>query len=260
MLDYSINLNDLEYFLCILMRVTMFVFVAPFFSQTGVPRQFKVGFSIILSGLLYGIIGEHANLEYSTVLEYSVIVMKEVLTGLVIGYSTSICNTIIDFAGRIIDMETGLSMVNLMDPATRQNSSVSGVIYQYGVMLMLFLSGMHIYLLKALAETFTLIPINGAIFAGENLLNSCIKFMGDYISIGFRICLPIFGVMLLLNAVLGIMARVAPQMNMFSVGMQIKVLVGLCILFFTIGVLPSVSGLIYTEMKTMMTSFVSAML
>ncbi|MBQ0028059.1 MAG: flagellar biosynthetic protein FliR [Lachnospiraceae bacterium] len=260
MLNYSFDLNNLEYFLCILIRITMFIFTAPFFSQSGVPRQYKVGFSIFLSGLMYGVIGEHPDLQYMTVWGYAVIVLKEALTGLVIGYSTSICNTIIDFAGRIIDMESGLSMVNLVDPATRQQSSVSGVIYQYGVLLMLFLSGMHRYLLKALAETFELVPVNGAIINTDRLLESCVSFMGDYIAIGFRICLPVFGVMILLNAVLGIMARVAPQMNMFSVGMQIKVLVGLCILFFTIGMLPSVSNLIYSEMKTMMASFVNTML
>ena len=76
-----------------------------------------------------------------------------------------------------------------------------------------------------------------------------IVFLGDYISIGFQICLPVFAVMLLLNAVLGILAKVSPQMNMFAVGMQLKVLVGLCVLFFTTGMIPAVSNVIFTEMK-----------
>ncbi|MBP9996740.1 MAG: flagellar biosynthetic protein FliR [Lachnospiraceae bacterium] len=260
MIDYSINSADLEYFLCILVRVTMFVYVAPFFSQKGVPNQFKIVFSICLSGLLYGVIGDHPALEYQTVYGYAVIVMKEALTGLVIGYSTSICNTIIDFAGKIMDMETGLSMANLVDPTTGENGSITGVMYQYAVMLMLFISGLHTYILKALAETFILIPVNGAVFDTDKLLTSIIKFLTDYITIGFRICLPVFAVMLLLNAVLGIMARVSPQMNMFAIGMQLKVLVGLCVVFFTISMIPSVSNFISTEMKRMMTSFVSTMI
>ena len=83
--------------------------------------------------------------------------------------------------------------------------------------------------------------------------------MSDYIKIGFRICLPVFAVMLLLNAVLGIMARVAPQMNMFSVGMQLKVLVGLCVIFLTIGMMPSISNIIFREMKVLITTFVDVM-
>lgn len=239
-------------------RITAFVFVAPIFSQRGVPTQYKVALSLFISGFMYGVLGEHTPLEYQTVLGYAVIIIREAMTGLIVGFAASICNTVVDFAGRIIDMEVGVSMANLMDPTTNQSSGVSSVIYQYGIMLMLLLTGLHRYFIQALAETFRLIPINGAIFDSDRLLESMIRFMGDYITIGFRICLPVFAVMLLLNAVLGIMTKVAPQMNMFSVGMQLKVLVGLCVLFLTIGMLPDVSNFIFSEMKVMITLFVEA--
>ena len=87
-----------------------------------------------------------------------------------------------------------------------------------------------------------------------------LKFLADYIFIGFRICLPIFAAMIVLNAILGILAKVAPQMNMFAVGIQMKVFVGLFVLFFTTGMLPRMSELIFTEMKTMMVAFVEAMM
>lgn len=260
MLDISFNLRNLEYFLCIFTRISLFIFIAPFFSQRGVPNRVKVVIAFFISVLVYGVIGEHEPLVYETVYGYATIVIKEAFTGLIVGYGAFICNSIMEFAGRIMDMETGLSMANLMDPTTNQMASISGVIYQYAVTLMLILSGLHRYLINALAETFVLIPVNGAIFDTDKLLNSMVKFMGDYITIGFRICLPIFAAMILLNAVLGIMAKVSPQMNMFSVGMQLKVLLGLCVLFFTIGMLPDVSNFIFREMKTMMVSFVETMI
>ena len=68
------------------------------------------------------------------------------------------------------------------------------------------------------------------------------------------------GIMLLLNAVLGIMAKVSPQMNMFAVGLQLKVLVGLCVLFITVRMLPGIADFIYTEMKQMMVAFVQSMM
>ena len=261
MLNYSINLYDLEYFLCILFRVSLFTYSAPFFGQRGVPNQVKIAFSFFVSALLYGVIGpDRTPLEYETVYGYATIILKEALTGLVIGVSANICTTIIDFAGRIMDMETGLSMANLIDPTTGLSSSISGVMYQYAIILMLIVSGMHRYLIQALAETFRLIPVNGAVFSSDRLLESMLVFLKDYVTIGFRICLPIFAVMIILNAVLGVMTKVSPQLNMFAVGMQIKVLTGLCVLFFTVGMLPSVSNFIFQEMKNMMTSFVNAML
>ncbi|MCR4651361.1 MAG: flagellar biosynthetic protein FliR [Lachnospiraceae bacterium] len=260
MIDYSFTYGDLEFFLCILVRVLSFIYVAPVFSQRGIPNQVKIGLGIFMSALLYGVIPVKPQLEYYSVWGYAVIIARETLTGLLIGYSASICNNIVDFAGRIMDMESGLSMANLMDPTTGQMSSMSGILYQYAFMLMLLLSGMHRYILRALADTFTLIPVGGAIFDWDRLLQSIITFMGDYVSIGFRICLPMFAVMILMNAVLGIMAKVSPQLNMFAVGMQIKVLVGLCVLFLTAGMLPDVSNFIFTEMKTMMNVFVGDMM
>ena len=238
----------------------MFIYIAPFYGMKGVPNQVKIGLSFFISLLVYQITLPHTAIVYETVWGYAVIILKEALTGLLIGFSTSICTSIIDFAGRIIDMETGLSMSNLMDPTTKEMSSMTGVFYQYLIMLMLIISGMYQYILKALVETFTLIPVNGAIFQSDKLLTATITFMNDYISIGFRICLPVFAVMLLLNTVLGILAKISPQMNMFAVGMQLKVLVGLCVLFFTTGMIPGISNFIFTEMKKMMVAFVETMM
>lgn len=260
MINYTFQFTDLEYFLLILVRISSFIFLAPFYGMKGIPRQVKIGLSFFVSVLVYVGIPVRTPLVYQTFWGYTAIVVKETLTGLILGFAVSICSSILTLAGQIIDMETGLSMANLLDPTTMQMSSITGVFYQYMVTLMLILSGMHRYVLSALVETFTLIPINGADFHSDSLLQAMITFMGDYILIGFRICLPVFAAMLMLNAILGIMAKVSPQMNMFAVGIQLKVLVGLCILFFTVGMIPGISDFIFTEMKKMMVAFVEAMM
>ena len=259
MINYSFSLTEIEYFLLILVRVSTFVYLAPFYGMKGVPNQVKIGISFFVSVLLFHVTGPHEALAYNTVWGYGMIVAKEALTGLFLGFGVSICTGILAFAGRIIDMETGLSMVNLVDPTTKEMSSMTGVLYQYMVTLILLVSGMHRYLLQALAETYILIPVNGVIFHTDKLLETMLLFLRDYILIGFRICLPVFAVMLLLNAVLGIMAKVSPQMNMFAVGLQLKVLVGLCVLFITVRMLPGIADFIYTEMKQMMVAFVESM-
>ena len=123
----------------------------------------------------------------------------------------------------------------------------------------MIITGMYQYLLRALIDSFTLIPVNGAIFRAESLVESLAVFMGDYITIGFRIILPIFCTMILLNAVMGVLAKVSPQMNMFAVGMQLKVLVGLGIIFLTIRMLPNAADFVFVEMKRMIVSFVEGM-
>ena len=90
-------------------------------------------------------------------------------------------------------------------------------------------------------------------------MQSFMMFLADYIVIGFRIILPIFCAMIFLNCVLGVLAKVSPQLNMFAVGMQLKVLVGLCILFLSMRMLPALSDNLFTQMKRMIVSFVEGM-
>lgn len=259
MLDYSFSYTDLEYFLLVLVRVGSFVFSAPFFSMSNTPKRVRAGLSVFIAILLYQTMS-HDTLTYNTLLGYFVIVMKETVTGLLIGFGANICATIVTFAGHIADMEMGLSMATLLDPTTKETSTISGIYYNYMVMLILMISGLDHYLLKAFSETYTLIPVNGAVFDSDALMSSMVGFMADYIIIGFRICLPIFAAMIILNAVLGILAKVSPQLNMFAVGIQMKVLTGLSIMFLSTVMLPDAANFIYTQMKRMVVSFVEAMM
>ena len=258
MIDYNFSYGDLELFLLIFVRVASFVYIAPFFSMSNTPSRVRVGLAFFISVLLYQT-GPEQEVVYDTLIGYTIIVMKEAVTGFLIGFGANLCTAVVSFAGQIADMEMGLSMASLFDPATKQQTTITGVYYNYMVLLLLMISGMHRYLLKALAETYELIPINGAVFHDDALLQALITFMGDYIIVGFRICLPIFAVMIILNAVLGILAKVSPQLNMFAVGIQLKVLVGFCVLFVTTAMLPDASGFIYEQMKRMVVSFVRVM-
>ncbi len=260
MIDFSFSIYDLEYFLLIFTRVSCFVFIAPFFSMNYTPARIRIGISFFTAMLLYQTLTPADAVVYDSVMEYALIIVKEAIAGLLIGFGANICTSIVNFAGAIADMETGLSMAQLMDPATRENTSITGVLYRNVLMLMMIATGMYRYLLGALADSFTLIPVNGAVFHAESLLNTMITFMSDYIIIGFRIVLPIFCVTLLLNAILGVLAKVSPQMNMFAVGLQLKILVGLSVMFLTVGMLPGASDFIFQEIKKMVVSFVGGMM
>ena len=258
MLDISFSYADLEYFLLVLVRISCFVYVAPFFSMSNVPRRVKIGFSLFFAYLIYHAV-DHNEVVYNSLLGFAEIVMKEAVTGFVIEWGAQICTTVTSFAGSIADMEIGLSMVSLIDPTTREQATFTGVLYQYMFTLFMIISGLYQYLLGALVDTFTLIPINGAVFKSEALMESVLMFLGDYIVIGFRIILPIFCAMIFLNCVLGVLAKVSPQLNMFAVGMQLKVLVGLGILFLSMRMLPALADNVFTQMKRMIVSFVEGM-
>ena len=115
------------------------------------------------------------------------------------------------------------------------------------------------YLLRAIVDAYQLIPLGKVQFNMDSLYNSFLTYMADYLIIGFRIVLPIFAVILVTNIILGILAKVAPQMNMFVIGMQLKIFMGLFTIFITIGLFNNVSNYIFTEMKKMIVSMIQGM-
>lgn len=259
MIDFSFPLEELEYFLLVLVRVSCFVFVAPFYSMNNTPRHVRIAISVFVAFLLYQGIEEHVYLQYSTLLEYATLVLKEAVVGLLLGLGAEFCMMIVSFAGSIVDMEIGFSMASQFDPMTRQQTTVTGFLYQYSFMLIFILTGMYRYLMLALADTFVLIPLGQAQIMLEYMFDSFVGFLGDYMVMGFRLCLPVFCTILLLNGILGVMAKVSPQMNMFSVGIQLKVLTGLSILFLTVGILPTAADFVFEGMKVIMVTFVEAL-
>ncbi|MBQ7588511.1 MAG: flagellar biosynthetic protein FliR [Lachnospiraceae bacterium] len=259
MIDYSFSYEDLEFFLLIFIRITCFIVTAPFFSIQNIPRRVKAGWSFFLAFIIYQTMEMHVVPQYNTVYGYAALALKEAMAGLMIGFGANICNSVINLAGRLADMEIGISMVSLLDPTTREQSGFTGVLYQYSIMLIMMVTNLHHYFIRALVETFNLIPIGMAKFDSDKIMTAIMQYLDDYVMIAFRICLPVVATIMLTNAVLGILVKSAPQINMFSVGIQIKLFIGLATLMITIGVLPSASDFIFDEMKVMMTAMVRSM-
>lgn len=258
MFSSDFTLQNFEYFLLILTRISMFVVVAPFFSTSNAPARVKVGFSAVVSLLLYFVVPFN-ELDYETVVGYAFLVVREAITGLLLGFSCYCCNFIVLLAGTFIDHNLGLSMAQEYDPSMRTTASLTGTLYNYFILILLIVSDMHRFIFRSFCDAFELIPLGGTIFKWDSLILTMIEYMGNMFIIAFRITLPVFAVILVLNAILGVMVKVAPQINMFSVGAQIKILVGLTVLFLTTFLLPDIAEFIFREMREMLVSFIKGM-
>lgn len=251
----GVTIEQLEFFFVILMRISGFIFTAPFFNLKNTPFRIKVGLSLGLAIVLFYVI-PYEPLVYTGTIGYALLVVEETLAGIVLGFTANICYQILGFAGQLLDLEVGFSMVNEMDPVTSAQVTVSGNMYSYAVMLMMMVTYMHHYLLDALIDSFTVVPIGGVSF-NPLIYSVAVKFIADYFVIAFRIILPVFAAMLIVNTVLAILARVAPQMSMFVIGIQLKVLVGLAVMIVMIKMLPGIAELIFGEMLEVMREAIS---
>lgn len=246
-MNVNYTVENFEVFLLVLVRISGFIFAAPFFSLSSVPRQVKVGLSVFMSLVICSSLPD-IKLDYVGVIGYAVLVMQELIIGILIGFSAKMCVFILNFSGQMLDMEIGFSMVTELNPTSKIQSTITSTFYSNLVMLIMLLTDMHLHLLRAILDTFRIVPIGQAVFK-PGLYDVVLKFMANYFIIGFRIILPVFTTILVVNIVLGILAKIAPQMNMFVVGMQLKIIVGLFVIFLVIGLMPQVTEFIFSEMK-----------
>ena len=246
----SFSLQQLEFFLTIVVRMSGFIFTAPFFGLRNVPLRVKVGLTMAMAVVMFSVL-PYEPLEYAGVIGFALLIVQELLCGLILGFVANICYQILAFSGQILDMEIGFSMVNEMDPVTSAQVTVSGNLYSYAVMLMLMITYMHHYLLEALIDSYSIVPI-GKTALNPMIYSVVVKLVGEYFVLGFRIVLPVFAAMLIVNSVLAILARVAPQLSMFVIGIQLKVLVGLAVMVVMIKMIPGIASLIFDKMLEVM--------
>ena len=247
----------LEVFLLVMVRISAMVYIMPFFGDRSIPVKVKIAISFFLAVLVGNTVDYNA-VSYTGVIGYSILVVKEAITGLLIGMAANLSLYILDFSGHMLSLELGLSMATEFDPTSNMQSTVISNFLKYSFMLMFLVTDMHYYLIDALYGSFETIPIGGMVPNG-GVVSSMVKYITDYFVIGFRIILPVFSCILVINVVLGILARIAPQMNMFVVGMQLKIFVGIFVILFTIGMLPAVSNFILEEIQSIFTALVRGM-
>lgn len=251
------TLDYMEYAILVFARISMVMVMAPFFNNTNVPRRIKVAIAFFLSVVVMNTV-DYTAVSYDGAMGYSILLLKEAITGLLIGAASGFCMYILNFSGNMVDMEIGFAMAMEMDPTTSAQTTITATLFSAVFMLIFIANDMHYYIVKAVCDSYKMIPIGGAKL-NPFLYQIFTQYIVDYFIIGFRIILPIFSCILVVNVVLGILAKVAPQMNMFVIGMQLKIFIGLALLYILMSFLPGITDFIFDEMQKMTKLFMQSM-
>lgn len=222
---------------------------APIFGNgLTVTRRIRLFLGIAIS---FAIVELHpyTPLGYTTFIGYTVILLKELVVGVTLGFLSNITLTIISMAGQFVDREMGFSMVSNFDLTFNSETTITAEFYSMLVMVVMLVSDMHYFILSALSDSFEVIPVGNITMDSGTILDTIISYMTDYFVIALRICLPILIVIMLLNVILGILAKTAPQMNMFVIGIQLKIICGFTVLMIMISFIPGIVDFVYTEMQ-----------
>lgn len=218
-----ININSLPVFLLILVRVLAFFVTMPLFSYRTVPLPFKIGLSFFLAFIMLYTVDAPAIVIGEM---YILLIIKEIMVGLLIGLIAYIIVAAIQIAGGFIDFQMGFAIANVMDPQTGAQSPLMGqYLYIIALLFLLSVDGHHI-LIDGIFNSYNFIPIDSFIPLGsESIADFVITAFNTMFLIAFQIAIPIVGCLFLVDVALGIIARTVPQMNVFVVGLPLKILV-----------------------------------
>ena len=225
-------LNGIDVFILIFVRMTGLFVIAPIFGRRNIPVYFKVGFSLLLAIILVNTVKMPSLNYWDSFYEYMFLVFKEFIVGITIGYVSYLVFTSIYMAGQIIDMQVGFGMVNVLDPVSNIQVPITSNFYFIMSMLVFLWANGHHVLIKALFESYTFIPLGSAVF-NNYLLNDILRIFGSIFAIGFKIAAPITGAILISDIALGVASRSVPQLNVFVIGMPLKIILGLLIMVIT---------------------------
>ncbi len=246
----SFTVENLEFFLAIAMRITGFVFIAPIFSLNNLPQRAKLLLSLSVALVAFFVVPQET-LQYNGVIGYAGLIISEAVTGMILGLFCNLAMYILSFAGQIADMEIGLSMVTQFDPNNNIQVTITSTFLTYAILLTMVATNLHLYVLRAIIDSFVVVPVGKAFFS-PMMYEGYLGYLFDYMVLAFRIILPVFAALLVVNAVLAVLAKAAPQMNMFVIGFQLKIFVGLAILTVMMLFLPSISEMIFEQMMNLL--------
>ncbi len=218
-------LDSLPWVLLVLVRLTSFMVTAPFFATRTTPNLLKVGLGALLTVLIIPTLPRLDDVPVD-LLVYSFWLVKEVMLGLLLGYTASLIFAAVRIGGGLVDWQMGFAMATLLDPENQSNNTLIGqFVYLVQILLFLAVDGHHM-LLMAISYSFSLIPVNAAVF-NTGFVVALVKVFVEMFSLGVRIAAPFMIVFLFCDLALGIMARSVPQLNVFILSFPLKTALGM---------------------------------
>ncbi|SFA77374.1 flagellar biosynthetic protein FliR [Lentibacillus halodurans] len=223
-----INLSAIPVYLLVFVRIAAFFVTLPLFSYTTIPTPFKIGFTFFLAFIMYYTVDGSAVPVDDT---YLFLLIKEAMVGLLIGLLAYIILSAVQVAGGFIDFQMGFAIANVMDPQTGAQSPLTGqYFYIIALLFLLSVNGHHL-LIDGIFNSYQLIPLEAFIpFQDGKIAEFIIQMFNEMFLIAFQMAIPIVGCLFLVDVALGIIARTVPQLNVFVVGLPLKIFVSFVVI------------------------------
>lgn len=233
-LDYNFNL-----LMMLFLRMSGCILFNPIFGRKNIPNLARAALCLMLTLFTYPFLPQQT-LEISKPIVFVVCGVKELLIGLIIGFLIQMIQSVFIMAGEQMDMQIGISMSKVYDPQSNISMPLSASLINAMFFLIFFLTNSHLTLMELFVKLGTAIPYGDTAIPSSIFKNlaGCFGLMLIYSA---KLCLPLIAVEMIAQVGIGIMMRAVPQIDIFTIEIQLKIIIGFLAVIFLV---PSFSSLI----------------
>ena len=207
----------------------------PVFSQRAVPMRVKIGLALFIS------LAAQPSLPAMPLIALDspqaiMVLLQQLLVGFTLGFAVRVVFAAVEMGGELIGLQMGLNFAGFFDPATASQGTASGRFFGTLVAFLFVLSNSHLAIIAALVHSFEVFAVGDEPFAFLRQTQPQ-RWGAEVFALGLWIALPLVGMLLFVNLVLGVISRVAPQISVFSVGFPLTLSIGLIGMLLTLPLL-----------------------
>ena len=253
---FGLTAGQFETFLLVLVRVSVILLMIPIFQSAQVNRMVRFGLGLAVSFVVWHTVPPlPAALDLGGL---TAAVVSQAFVGFVFGFVAFLVFVGIQFAGEVMDLQVGFSIVNVINPLTSQNVSILGEFQLALGSLIYLISDAHHLLFQGLSGSFNLVPLP-FVSLTPSLETDIMGFFSQAFFMVFQIAAPVGIALFLTNVGLALMARVAPQLNVFAVGFPLQIMIGLVMIIISLPLLEVVLPQVFSETPRELDSVLRAM-
>ncbi len=232
-MSIDLNIAGLSIYILVFCRVAGMIFFNPLLSRKAIPTQFKAALVLGLTLLIAPLVGDEIPVVM-TDLHFIILMFLELGVGFACGFLFQIFYFLIFTAGDVIDLGFGLSMAKTFDPATNIQSSLSGNILEILFVLYIFVTNCHLVFIRIIFSSYNVLSIGGASF-GVNISAFFFDLFAAVFVMIIQLSLPFIVATFVVEIAIGLLMKLVPQINVFVVHFQFKVLSGFLLMFLFAG-------------------------
>jgi len=221
------------------LRVLAMLSAAPVFGMGSVPVLLRVGLAVLVAVAIAPALPAMPPVQFGTAAAW-MLVVQQLLVGGAIGLSMTLILSAVQLAGGVIGLQMGMGFATLFDPVQGvQVTSLASFLNILTLLLFLVVNG-HLVLLAVIARSFSLLPVAPNLGLAAQTWQLLAQAGTAIFSLGLALSAPVLGVLLIANLGLGVLTKLAPQLNLFAIGFPMFFILGFVALYLVMPVMQNV--------------------